>query len=195
MEHLWDKRRNKELRKTSGLSLSVDLFLFSKHRSLDWQAAERQAAGHDEILSVASADGVTIPHQTVFNLPHCGLVLASIVATVESPGRLLETDEHLSLGPHTTVKLSACCSANLHKIGAKRSWLGFQAPLFLLPRCYGHHYLSPFTRMVEQDRPPIRISIKMESLPHTDMKIRVLRGKLRCNLAATSFVMTRVYFI
>lgn len=35
----------------------------------------------------------------------------------------------------------------------------------------------------------------MESLPHTDMKIRVLRGKLRCNLAATSFVMTRVYFI
>lgn len=131
MQHLCDKRRNKELRKTSGLSL-LTFLLFSKHRSLDWQAAERQAAGHDEILSVESADGVTIPHQPVFNLPHCGLVLASTVATVESPGRLLETDGHLSLGPRTTVKSSACCSSNLHKIGAKRSWLGFQTPLFLL---------------------------------------------------------------
>lgn len=47
------------------------------------------------------------------------------------------------------------------------------------PRCCGHHYLSPFTRVGEQDRPPVRISIsiKMESLPLTDMKSSVLWGK------------------
>lgn len=45
------------------------------------------------------------------------------------------------------------------------------------PRRCGHHYLSPFTRVGEQDRPPVRISIKMESLPHTDMKSSVLWGK------------------
>lgn len=62
-------------------------------------------------------------------------------------------------------------------MGAKRVWLAFQATLS--PCCYGHHYLSPLTRVGEPGRPLVGISIKIEALPHTATMIQnpVLWGK------------------
>lgn len=64
--------------------------------------------------------------------------------------------------------------SNLHKIGAKRAWLGFQATLLLhaaMPSLYFIIYEGGGARQT------LRISRKMESLLHTDMEISALWGK------------------
>lgn len=121
-EHLWDKRQHKGLLKAL---VCDNLFLFLKPRSPGLQDAKGKAAASGEIPGEVSTDGGGPSFPATFYLH------ASTVAAARSPGRPLKTDEHLSLGPRITVKSSAFCSVHLHKIGAKRVWLCFQATLFL----------------------------------------------------------------
>lgn len=95
-ENLWDKRKNKGLFEKA--LVCADLFLFPKHRSLGSRTAKGKAAARNEIPGVASADGVS--HSFASHLEPASLwtFLASQAAASKSPGTLLKTDEHVSLG-------------------------------------------------------------------------------------------------
>lgn len=133
------------------------------------QNAKQITAAHGEIPGEFSTDGGTPSLPATFSVP------CLYSGCCQKPRETAENRWALVPGSHVTVKSFAFCSVNLHKIGAK-SLAGFPGHT-LSPCCYGHHHLSLFTRVVEQDRPPVRISIKIESLPHTAMKISVLWGK------------------
>lgn len=127
-EHLWDKRRNKGLPKAL---VRVDLLLFLKPRGPGLQDAQGKETGPGGIPGEVSADGEGRSFPATFlpvSFRTCPFLHSGCCQKLRE---MTENRGTLTPGSRITMKSFAFCSANLHKTGLKRAWLGFQAMLFL----------------------------------------------------------------
>lgn len=154
----WDIFGTRRGRKGFKRRSSMLTFSVLKTQKSWFSGCQRAAEKPGEVSVVLWA----IPSQTVFKWPYADLSLSLKWLLPKAQG---EGWTQMNTCPWVpiTMKSFAFYWANLYKIRAMRTWLGFQAALS--PRCYGHHHVSPFVRVGEQDRPLVRIRIKMESFP------------------------------